>query len=250
MQMFRGTLIIIFILTTTSLLGQIPKHIFNEITGEDFNSIDFSGSVKSIEQKAGVYHFGESEAEWDLVFLQYNDSLIIQIWNFMWGGDIGSENLGWIHKCKTFNDVTIEGNKFFFGGYSGLFADYKKENKSTKALLLFSDPINGRNYEKDSAEVGFFSTQTETYFDDKDRYELSLSIKSGSYFTNKTKQELKIMRNMIFANYGQLFQPNGEMDKYFRQQKWYTPFQKDVSGCLTEIEKRNIETVLRLEQSQ
>jgi len=248
MRLVQQLFTIIFTLTTTSLLGQIPEHVFNEITGETFNSKNFLSTTKPLNQKVGVYHFGESEAEWDFVFIQNMDSLIIQIWNGIWGEEIGFKNLGWVHNCKTFNDVKIEGNKFFFDKYSGLFADFKEENQTSKALLLFCDPINGRNYGKDSAEVGFFTTSTETYLDDKDRYELSLSIKPDSYFANKTKHELKILRNTIYANYGLIFQAGGEMDKYFKGKNWYTPFQKDVSSCLTEIEKRNIQTILKFER--
>jgi hypothetical protein len=57
------------------------------------------------------------------------------------------------------------------------------------------------------------------------------------------------MRNAVYAKYGLIFQEGGDMEKYFRKKDWYNPYQKDVSACLTEIEKKNIQTISRLEQT-
>lgn len=239
---------IIFFLITLSVFGQIPKNIFNEVTEEKFDSKKFTNSSKTLTQNIGVYHFGDSESEWNLVFFPYNESVIIQIWNGTWAKDQNTNNPIWLQKCQTFNDVKVKDNKFYFGIYSGQFVEFKgEENSKIKSVLLFSDPIKGINYKKDSAEVGFYSTTTDTFFDDKERYQLSLKIQPESYFINKTKQELKVLRNTIFANYGLIFQKGGEMDKYFRKREWYQSWQKDVSNCLTEIEKKNLETIKKFE---
>ncbi len=238
----------IFLLTTDSLFGQIPKFIFNEVNGEEFDCNYFSFSKKTFEQNVGVYHFGESEGEWSLVFLSFEDSLIIQVRNGFWSELPGFENqFFWITKCQTFNNVKIKDDKFYFGIYSGQFADYKVGKYETRAVLLFSDPINGRNYKNDSAEVGFYLTSIDTFFDNKDRYDLSLEVKPEDYFLNKTKLELKILRNTIYANYGLIFQSGGDMDKYFSSKDWYRGWRNDVSYCLTEIEKRNLAILKRFE---
>ncbi len=228
--------------------GQIPKNIFNEITQEKFNSKYFTNSTKTLKQKVGIYHFGESESEWDLVFLPYKDSLTIQVWNVVWAEELGFKSQSWLHKCQTFNNVKIKDNKFYFGNFSGQFVDYKEAKTKAKAVLLFSDPIQGRNYKRDSAEVGFYSTTIDTFFDDKERYGLSTEIKPEKYFESKTKQELKILRNTIYANYGFIFQKGGEVEKYFSKKEWYQAWQKDVSVCLTEIEKTNLITLYKFEK--
>lgn len=248
----------LFILTLSVLASyftsaQLPKHIFNEVTGEEFNPKDFSSQSKPIKQRLGVYHFGDSESEWDLVILSLNDSLIIQLFNGSWGENQLTKKATWLRNCQTFNTVTVTGNKFYFGKYSGMFAEMKEGKNTTKALLLFSDPIGGRNYGKDSAEVGFshrlstvddfFSGQSE-----KDYYKLSTAVQPESFFSKRSKQELKIMRNSVYAKYGLIFQAGGEMQKYFRKKQWYAPHRKDVSDCLTEIEKRNLQTIARVEQ--
>ena len=244
----KQTILIFFVLTSVTSFAQIPKHLFNEITEETYSIKDFTSKVKPIGQRVGVYHFGESEGEWEFVILQSGDSLNVQIWNGAWATNFLTKKQCWQRQCKTFNKVSVQGNKITFGKYSGLFAEYRYENKTSNALLLFCDPIQEKSYGKDSAEVGHYSTSTEIYYDDKERYQLSINVQPDSYFKDKAKQELKILRNTIYANYGLIFQAGGEMEKYFRNKSWYNPFRKDVSNCLTDIEMKNIQTIARLEQ--
>lgn len=244
----RQILLTLFTLVSVLSFGQIPKHLFNEITEETFSPKNFTSNTKPIKQRVGVYGFGESEGEWEFVILQNGDSISVQIWNGTWATNLYTKKQCWQKQCKTFNNVLVQGNKFFFGKYSGLFAEYKYEKEIKNALLLFCDPIQGRNYGKDSAEVGLYSISIDTFFDDKERYQLSINVQPDSFFKGKTKDELKVMRNTIYANYGLTFQAGGEMEKYFRKKNWYNPYLKDVSNCLTYIEKKNIQTIIRYEQ--
>ncbi len=61
------------------------------------------------------------------------------------------------------------------------------------------------------------------------------------------KDELKIMRNEIYARYGYIFVKNGEMDKYFSQKSWYSPQFKNVDDKLTDLEKHNIKLIKQVE---
>lgn len=253
MPLVRQLLFIIGALTSSCIFGQIPKHLFNENTGETYNPKDFTSKTKLINQRAGIYHFGESEGEWDFIILQNGDSLIVQIWYGIWGTNYFTKKETWLSQCKTFNKVNVQGNKIFFEKFSGLFAEYKAENKITKVLLLFCDPIEDRSYGKDSAEVGHFNYLTSVnnfykFKSDTSYYQLSTAVQQENYFIGKTKQELRLMRNTIYAQYGLIFQAGGEIEKYFKAKDWYNPFQKDVSNCLTEIEAKNIQTIARLEQ--
>ncbi len=65
-----------------------------------------------------------------------------------------------------------------------------------------------------------------------------------------TKNELEIMRNEIFARYGLKFSLGGEMDLYFRQQKWYKPQYENVTKFLTQLELGNIELIKEIENSK
>lgn len=250
MDLVRQLLFVYFALTSSFLFGQIPKILFSSYGIEEYSSKQFTSKKLMLEDRIGVYHFGESESEWDLLMIKNNDSLIIQVWDGIWGEDLGNKKFGWVRRCKTFNSVKLRGNKFFFGKYSGLFAEFNHDKKFDRIVLLFSSPTPtiDRHYGKDSAEVGFFNSKLETFFDDKDFPELSIKIQTDNYFKGKTKQELKLMRNTIYAKYGQTFQVGGEMEKYFTSKEWYKPYQKKTSNCLTEIEKKNIQTIERLEQ--
>ncbi|SNR37881.1 YARHG domain-containing protein [Lutibacter flavus] len=61
-------------------------------------------------------------------------------------------------------------------------------------------------------------------------------------------EELKIMRNEIFARYGHSFSKGGAMESYFKNQSWYTSKNLDATNLLTEIEKKNIKLIKTMEQ--
>lgn len=60
------------------------------------------------------------------------------------------------------------------------------------------------------------------------------------------KNELKIMRNEIFARHGYRFKSD-EMSQYFESQVWYVPTFDDINDKLTELEKLNIKLIQRYE---
>ena len=54
----------------------------------------------------------------------------------------------------------------------------------------------------------------------------------------KSTEELKIMRNEIFARHGYIFKTE-DMKTYFSKQSWYKPQYNDVTPMLSDIEKKN-----------
>jgi len=61
-------------------------------------------------------------------------------------------------------------------------------------------------------------------------------------------QNLKIMRNEIYARYGYKFKTKDMID-YFGTKEWYTPQYDDVSQKLTEIERINVALIQELEKN-
>ena len=61
-----------------------------------------------------------------------------------------------------------------------------------------------------------------------------------------SKQDLKIMRNEIFARHGYIFKTT-EMKSHFVNQTWYRGQYDDVTSYLSEIEKQNIELIKKYE---
>lgn len=64
--------------------------------------------------------------------------------------------------------------------------------------------------------------------------------------TKFNKNELRIMRNEIFARHGYKFRSD-EMKQYFEKQVWYVPTFDNVNDKLTELEKLNIKLIRRFE---
>lgn len=61
-----------------------------------------------------------------------------------------------------------------------------------------------------------------------------------------TKEDLRIMRNWIYARHGYIFKSR-DLKEYFSQYSWYSPRYSDVSSQLSKIEKRNVEFIKRHE---
>jgi hypothetical protein len=63
------------------------------------------------------------------------------------------------------------------------------------------------------------------------------------------KDELKIMRNEIFARHGYIFKTD-DLKSYFGKQSWYTPQRVNVDNLLSNIEKKNIATIKSAEKTK
>jgi hypothetical protein len=62
----------------------------------------------------------------------------------------------------------------------------------------------------------------------------------------KNPEELRIMRNEIFAKHGYIFISN-DLREHFSSMDWYEPRYKNVDSLLTEIDKNNIEIIIKAE---
>lgn len=61
-----------------------------------------------------------------------------------------------------------------------------------------------------------------------------------------SSDDLKIMRNEIFARHGYIFKTD-DMRQYFSQQSWYNPQYNDVTSMLSAVEKSNVEFIKKFE---
>lgn len=59
---------------------------------------------------------------------------------------------------------------------------------------------------------------------------------------DKTTEELRIMRNEIFARHGHTFKSD-ELKNYFNSQAWYKSTIADATSQLTETEKKNVDFI-------
>jgi len=63
----------------------------------------------------------------------------------------------------------------------------------------------------------------------------------------KSADELRIMRNEIFARHGYIFKSE-DLQEYFTSKEWYKPLHKDVTDLLTDSDKKNIELIVEQEK--
>lgn len=75
-----------------------------------------------------------------------------------------------------------------------------------------------------------------------------LSNFSEDYLIFFSKQELRILRNSIFAYKGYRFKSE-DLEIYFKNQTWYCPKYDNVDSLLTETERENIAFILATEKN-
>lgn len=94
------------------------------------------------------------------------------------------------------------------------------------------------------------STNTDKDIKDSDFSDLLHQKKlTDSDLEGKTKKDLEIMRNSIYARYGYKFKRN-DLLEYFSQFSWYNPTTSDMSivyNSMSDIEKYNIEFIKKHE---
>ena len=91
-------------------------------------------------------------------------------------------------------------------------------------------------------EIGFYTSDLQSVYEE--RFPIaSIEILTLEQLKDYTKEELRVMRNEIFARYGYVFKAGGEMEAYFQAREWYRGQHRNVDAFLTEIEKMNIKTI-------
>lgn len=202
--------------------------------------------TKKLEDYEGVYRFGMSE--WESEFYLSIDGEIIcaQVKDHEWI-DSDDDNLkGWQSRYRNYHNVRIVGNKFYSDETNGEFVTYKFGGMNIKGLKLETPP----NSHDSKYEIGIFQTEDKLTFLSGIYCQTKFDIIPIDELSSMTEQELKIMRNEIFARYGHAFIKGGQMSNYFISQSWYYQVDRDVNQLLTEIEKQNINNIQKIEKEK
>ncbi len=223
--------LLLFIVNAETLAQRIG---FEEIDGSKVSA----WSARSPSDYQGVYRFGDSESESDLVVLVTESGVFVQkrFGSFTDGGR------SWIFEYRNMANARIEGRTFYAGDVKGEFAVYDDGSEKMKGLKLFD--ASGDGY-----EFGPWSHDVQNYYSGK-YPEASLRPLEADALKEMTVEQLRIMRNEIFARYGHTFRAGGEMDRYFRQQQWYNPQHNDATRFLTELEKSNVQLIESIEKTK
>ena len=237
-RIMKNTLFIIFTLSVLNGFSQI----FDDMEIEN-DSLIKPWIESDINNYEGVYFYGISEGESIVTLAIENDKIDLQVSNS--GSEIyyNGQFAGWERNIENYTNISINGNKFYSDQSDGEFVTYK----GIKCLKLEKPPIDLYDEKYELGEIN--RKPKETYFSGNyisTKFELLNSQKLQSV----SLQELKIMRNEIFARYGYKFKDGGQMNEYFKNQDWYTTSNLDINNCLTTIEKANIEIIKKIEKEK
>lgn len=183
----------------------------------------------------GVYRFGDSEWESDLVLFFGGDKFYGQLRS----GTFSEDGKTWIWKYENLSNIKIKGNTFVSDTVRGEFVVYANESESN-GLKIYNPWSAGP--EQGVYEVGLRQNPPGEYFCGKFP-KASMWLLSEDDVRALSKEDLRIMRNEIYARYGLIFKAGGAMDKYFRAQKWYQGVHQNVDNFLTELERTNIQLI-------
>ena len=189
----------------------------------------------------GVYHFGDSENESDLILIFSTNKTIGQIRS----GSFSTDGKLWIWNYETLEDIKIEGNKFSSSSANGEFVTYDNGSERVKGLKI-TNPWSG-SPERGQWEIGVRNGSLDDYLEGNFT-QASLRLLDKSELLSLDKSNLRLMRNEIFARYGLKFRVGGEMESYFRKQAWYHGQHDNVDRFLTELERENIKVIKELEK--
>lgn len=103
-------------------------------------------------------------------------------------------------------------------------ADFKYDPNSELPEKYFGGPITGEINKKNASVIAL----------------------NGKELQNLYKDELELIRNLIYARHGYIFK-NPDFKFIFDGVDWYVPISSDVSKDLTDIEIKNIELIKRYE---
>ncbi|MEQ9376979.1 MAG: YARHG domain-containing protein [Imperialibacter sp.] len=233
-------LILTFLLFPNLLLGQV---IVDDQVDESLITVWSTENPSGYE---GVYRFGWSE--WESEFYLAVDGNIIsaQVKDHDWV-ESEDENLrGWQAQYRNYHNVRIIGNKFFSDETNGEFVRYVRNGEKINGLKLDTPP----NVSESGYEIGLFQTGDKLKFFDGKYRQTKFEILSDETLKSYLTEQLKIMRNEIFARYGHAFIKGGEMAEYFGRQRWYYSLDRDATPFLTEIEKQNIAHIRAVEANK
>ncbi len=121
------------------------------------------------------------------------------------------------------------------------FVDFHK--KTIKKVEYDTEDSVG-NPIKQSYEDEQYYTTTDTIF----KINPSTELLKKELVENLSKGDVFILRNLIFARHGFAFRDK-VLRSFFDYHSWYMPVFSDVTKDLTDIEKKNVELLLRYEEN-
>eukprot|EP01041_Mallomonas_annulata_P031406 gene31406-53710_t len=103
-------------------------------------------------------------------------------------------------------------------------------------------------YEFEGEEIEDFITEFSTTSEIIYKLNASIQLLTKKDVENLKKGDLSILRNTIYARHGYSFK-NRPLRVFFDAQKWYIPVHTNIKSEFTDIEKKNIQLLLKYEKN-
>lgn len=145
--------------------------------------------------------------------------------------------------AKVADEYQFEGKEPGDNPYDGTFKfklDPDSPDKISGTWTPFKQGVASKKYELKRRVFAYQPKSGDYAF-------VSLRLLKESDVENLPPDELRIMRNEIYARHGYNFK-NKDMRSYFDNQAWYMPWNTDVRGLLTAVEKKNESLLKRYEK--
>jgi len=192
----------------------------------------FSGTI---EENMGTYIFQVSEPgdnKYDGQFnfsIKKNDTLLSGIW-------------------KSFNKIQIQERKYdltkkIFKYHPEQMLEHSREYGNWE-IFKKRKSIDPGDYDEYGDFYKEFSSATQKIY----QLNASTTLLTKQDVENLKKGDLLIIRNTIYARHGYSFK-NRPLRVFFDAQPWYIPVHKDIKSDLTDLEKKNIELLMKYEKN-
>ena len=200
------------------------------------NHRPFYGKVKRTEQgeEYVVREPGDDKYDGQFTF-RISDDILIGVWNAYKSIDIPKREYKLSKQSYTYNpDIMLQ--------RSGRYGNWDKFIDHGVQIEIFDEGTPDEEvYEWVKRE---YASSTEKV------YEINASNRelTKKDVENLTNSDLVVIRNTIYARHGYSFK-NRPLRVFFDAQDWYIPVHADIKQDFTEIEKKNIQLLLRYEKN-
>ncbi len=211
-----------------------------EINGEDVkghsivagNYRPFTGTISDSDSEFTLNLKEPGDDQYDgsfLITMKKNQKTLAGKWKAYKGIEINKRKYNLTKKLFKYNlNQTLQNSR--------VYVDWTKL-KTTK----FKQEYEGEIYEDISTS---FSSATENIYS----INASQRLLTKKEVENLKKGDLLIIRNTIYARHGFSFK-NRPLRIFFDAHEWYMPVNTDIKSNLTEIEKKNIQLLLKYEKN-
>jgi hypothetical protein len=143
----------------------------------------------------------------------------------------------------SYPDIKINGNVMTLTTEDGKIKWRKVETSSDHSPEVLHSPAtnkNTRNNDANEVEISDYEDDDLLVTGPYERFvKISECLLTEDDIKGFSKQELRVLRNEIYARHGHIFKSK-DLRNYFSAKDWYKPQYEDASDLLNTIEKKNI----------